>query len=143
MGASYIKYLPLEDLPTFWSEEDLEVLAGTSLAAALDAKFNSLYQEYENLRKSTAHITWCKNCWWDEVDGILTFDDWKQVDAMYRSRALEFPGIGDAMVPCVDMANHASGRSTVALYESDDSGNGLLLVRPNHDLSENEEITIT
>ena len=62
---------------------------------------------------------------------------------MYRSRALEFPGIGDAMVPCIDMANHASGDATVALYETDEHGNGLLLLREGKELHKGEEITIT
>ena len=62
---------------------------------------------------------------------------------MYRSRALEFPGVGDAMVPCLDMANHASGERTVALYETDEEGNSLLRLRDGHDLSKDDEITIT
>lgn len=139
----YIKFLPLEMLPTFWTEEEQALLVGTSLAPALDAKLKSLYKEYELLRSTAGKIKWCSKCWWDEVDGLLTFDDWKQVDAMYRSRALEFPGIGDCMVPCVDMANHAAGEQTVALYESDEDGNGLLLLREHKSLKAGEEITIT
>jgi len=73
----------------------------------------------------------------------ITFDDWMQVDAMYRSRALEFPGVGDAMVPCVDMANHASGDATAALYETDEDGNGLLLLREGKNIQKGGEITIT
>jgi hypothetical protein len=60
---------------------------------------------------------------------------------MYRSRALEFPGVGDCMVPCVDFANHASGNATAALYETDHEGNGLLLLRK--DVEESREVTIT
>jgi hypothetical protein len=73
----------------------------------------------------------------------ITFDDWMQVDAIYRSRALEFPGVGDAMVPCVDMANHASGDATAALYETDEDGNGLLLLREGKSIQKGGEITIT
>lgn len=62
---------------------------------------------------------------------------------MYRSRALEFPGVGDAMVPCIDMANHASGDATAALYETDDDGNAILILRHGKDISEGGEITIT
>jgi hypothetical protein len=65
------------------------------------------------------------------------------VDAMYRSRALEFPGAGDCMMPCVDMANHASGEATAALYETDENGNGLLLLREGKCVALEEEITIT
>ena len=65
------------------------------------------------------------------------------VDAMFRSRALEFPGVGDCMVPCVDMANHASGDATAALYETDGNGNGLLLLREGKDIAKDGEVTIT
>lgn len=62
---------------------------------------------------------------------------------MYRSRALEFPGIGDAMVPCVDMANHAAGTNTKALYETDSAGNAVLLLRDGVSVAKGEEVTIT
>lgn len=62
---------------------------------------------------------------------------------MYRSRALEYPGIGDAMVPCIDMANHAAGDNTAALYETDDQGNAVLLLRDGFDVKKGSEITIT
>jgi hypothetical protein len=47
------------------------------------------------------------------------------------------------MMPCVDMANHASGDATAALYETDNDGNGLLLLREGRDVIEGGEITIT
>lgn len=133
----------MELLPTFWTEDELHLLQGTSLAAAMQTKLKSLEREYAHLRDSTAHLEWCRKCWWQEPENLVTFDDWKQVDAMYRSRALEFPGIGDAMVPCVDMANHASGAHTAALYESDGEGNGLLLLREGCQLRQDDEVTIT
>lgn len=74
---------------------------------------------------------------------MLQFEDWKQVDAMYRSRALEYPGIGDCMVSCIDMANHASGDLTGALYESNANGDGILLLREDQNLKEGDEVTIT
>ncbi|KAK4997095.1 hypothetical protein LTR66_003446 [Elasticomyces elasticus] len=140
---NYIKYLPAELLPTFWSDRERELLIGTTLAPAVSAKKRSLYREFERLRSSTAHLPWCVRCWWDEVDGLVTFDDWLQVDAMYRSRALEFPGLGDCMVPCVDMANHASGDATAALYECDGDGDALLLLRDGKILEDGDEVTIT
>ena len=133
----------MELLPTFWSDEEHKLLVGTSLAPAMGAKMTSLYREFELLRSSTSDIPWCQDVWWDEDDGILTFDDWKQVDAFYRSRALELPGVGDCMVPCVDMCNHASGDQTSALYESDGRGNALLVLRDQTVVREGEEITIT
>jgi hypothetical protein len=126
--TEYIKFLPDELLPTFWSEEEQDLLEGTTLKPAVRAKLNSLLREFETVRTATASIDWCAKYWWD---------------AMYRSRALEFPGAGDCMMPCVDMANHASGDATAALYETDEDGNGLLLLREGKTIAEGEEITIT
>jgi hypothetical protein len=47
------------------------------------------------------------------------------------------------MMPCVDMANHASGDATAALYETDNDGNGLLLLREGKTIDQSGEITIT
>ncbi|OAL44570.1 SET domain-containing protein [Pyrenochaeta sp. DS3sAY3a] len=139
----YIKFLPDELLPTFWTEEEQELLVGTTLRPAVRAKLNSLLREFELFRTSTESIGWCAKHWWDEDTGLVTFDDWMRVDAMYRSRALEFPGAGDCMMPCVDMANHASGDATAALYETDDKGNGLLLLREGKKIPAGGEISIT
>lgn len=171
----YIKFLPDELLPTFWTEEEQETLTGTTLRAAVRAKLNNLLREYEKVRTATESIGWCAKYWWDENNGLvslrhtnhasvgpllffvstrcltftdvllrkLTFDDWMCVDAMYRSRALEFPGVGDAMVPAIDMANHASGDATAALYETDGNGNGVLLLRDGKIIPKGGEITIT
>ncbi|KAL1593473.1 hypothetical protein SLS59_009354 [Nothophoma quercina] len=141
--TEYIKYLPDELLPTFWSEEEQELLTGTTLQPAVRAKLNSLLREFETVRTATESIDWCAKYWWDEDDGVVTFDDWLCVDAMYRSRALEFPGVGDCMCPCVDMANHASGDATAALYETDSDGDGLLLLRESKKIGKEGEVTIT
>ncbi|KAL1619888.1 hypothetical protein SLS54_006487 [Diplodia seriata] len=141
--ADFGRFLPEELLPTFWTEAERDLLTGTSLKPAIEAKIKSLNKEFEQLRSATEHIKWCAEELWDEEDGLLSFDDWLQVDAMYRSRALEFPGIGDSMVPCVDMANHASGDATVALYETDSDGNAVLLLRDGKELKKGDEITIT
>ncbi|KAK8188857.1 hypothetical protein HDK77DRAFT_445148 [Phyllosticta capitalensis] len=141
--TEYVKFLPQELLPTFWTEEERTLLIGTTLKPAVEAKLKSLNKEYEKLHKLTESITWCNDDWWFDDTYGLTFDDWLQVDAMYRSRALEFPGIGDCMVPGVDMANHASGEDTAALYEVDPKGNAVLLLREGKSISQGEEVTIT
>jgi hypothetical protein len=144
--TEYIKFLPASVyLPTFYSDEERELLNGTSLEAALNAKVISLEKEYERLRECTESIPWCQRDWWDEETGCLSFDDWKTVDALYRSRALDLPGTGHAMVPCVDMANHASGEETIALYDTDPEGNALLTLRDGKEkeLVEGGEVTIT
>ena len=141
--SDYIMSLPPELLPTFWNDAERDLLSGTSLAEALDAKMSSLYREFDYLREATSSISWCQKYWWDDQDGLLEFDDWRQIDAMYRSRALEFPGVGDAMVPCIDIANHASGSNTVARYEVDSEGQALLLLLEGKSLKEGSEVTIT
>jgi hypothetical protein len=142
--SEYIKFLPESfSLPIFYSPEELDLLEGTSLKAAVDAKLNSLGREFEHLRATTTGIRWCDRSWWNEASGRLTFADWMIVDAMYRSRALDLPGTGHAMVPCVEMANHASGNETGALYETDPNGNAVLQLRPGQRLNAGDEVTIT
>ncbi|KAH0171112.1 SET domain-containing protein, partial [Aureobasidium melanogenum] len=141
--TEYVKYLPMEMLPTFWSPAECDLLTGTTLGPALNAKLKSLNREFEQLRNATSNIPWCAEQWWDEVDGIIEFDDWLQVDAFYRSRALEYPGVGDCMVPCIDMANHSSGTGTAAIYEVDNQGNAVLLLRDGKNIQQDGEITIT
>lgn len=142
--SEYLKFLPLRvPLPTFWNESERILLTGTSLAAALGAKLNSLDREFTLLKEKTSSIDWCQKCWWDADSGTLTFQDWKTVDAMYRSRALDLPNIGHSMVPCIDMANHAAGDSTSALYETDGDGNAILVLRESKGLAANTEVTIT
>lgn len=142
--TEYVKFLPETiHLPTFWSEAEQELVVGTSLQAALRAKLKSLAREFDQLRTATEEIPGCQRYWWDKNAGALNFSSWKLADAMYRSRALDLPNIGHAMVPCIDMANHASGADTVALYETDMDGNGILLLRENRSLKEGEEVTIT
>ncbi|KAI9830133.1 MAG: hypothetical protein M1819_005810 [Sarea resinae] len=141
--TEYLKFLQTVPLPTFMSDEERTLVVGTSLEAALNAKLKSLSREFDHLRSSTETIPWCQRCWWDAETGLLTLEDWKHVDAMYRSRALQLPGTGDAMVPCLDMTNHSSGDQTVAAYETDVDGNGLLLLRDGKHLDPGDEITIT
>ena len=142
--TEYVKLLPPSfPLPTFYTAEEQELLRGTSLADALDAKFASLEREFEHLREATEGIAWCQQSWWDERTGVLTVEDWKYVDAAYRSRMLDLPGSGHAMVPCVDMANHISGDGVKALYDADSEGNAVLQLRWGKTLQPGEEVTIS
>ena len=142
--SEYVKFLPARvPLPTFWTESEREMVAGTSLEAALSAKLDSLNREFALLKERTSSIDWCQRCWWDADSGILTFHDWKTVDAIYRSRALDLPGTGHSMVPCIDMANHASGDSTNSLYETNSDGDAILILREGKELTLTDEVTIT
>ncbi|KAF7597554.1 hypothetical protein BBP40_000032 [Aspergillus hancockii] len=142
--TEYIQYMPSDILlPTFYTAEERELLRGTSLKLAVDAKVASLEKEFEHLRQSTEDIAWCQKHWWSEDTGSITFDDWKYVDAASRSRMVDLPGSGHAMVPCIDMANHASEDTVKALYEEDTEGNVVLQLRQGRKLHAIEEVTIS
>lgn len=120
------------------------MLQGTSLADALDQKLSSLEKEYEHLQEATSQIPWCQQVWWDEDGGSLTLDDWKSIDAMYRSRAMELPTqIGHAMVPLLDMANHASGPQCNARFEVYPNDTICLQTCDDSHIAEGDEVNIT
>lgn len=142
--TQYIQLLPSHiTIPTFWIEEERSTLRGTSLETALEAKLNSLDLEFGEFRSATSSIAWCQRIWWDTGTSTLSFEDWKLIDAMYRSRALDLPGTGHVMVPCIDNANHASGDNTISLYETDIDGNASLILRDGKVLKCGDEVTIT
>ncbi len=62
---------------------------------------------------------------------------------MYRSRALDFPDVGHCLVPCVDLANHASRGETIAIYEKNAGGDAVLLLVDEKQVQEGGEVTIT
>ncbi|PYH99684.1 SET domain protein [Aspergillus ellipticus CBS 707.79] len=142
--TEYVKCMPSSiALPTFYTEEEQELLRGTTLRLAVHAKIASLEKEFELLRQATQGHAWCEKVWWDEGTGRLTFDDWKHVDALFRSRMVDLPRNGHAMVPCIDMANHASEGTVKALYDEDEEGNAVLLLRDGKSLRAGEEVTIS
>ena len=141
--TEYVKYLPAKFfLPTFWNGSEQDLLKGTSLEIALASKLQSLDREFTHLRDATQPLECCRY-WWDPDIGNLDFEDWKLIDAMYRSRAMDLPDTGLALVPCMDMANHASGDGCCALYETDESCNATLTLLPNQNIKKDDEITIS
>ncbi|RAK75341.1 SET domain-containing protein [Aspergillus fijiensis CBS 313.89] len=163
--TEYMKYMPREiPLPTFYSEAELELLRGTSLRLAVHAKLAALEKEFARLREATRGIDWCREVWWggedadpggDDLEGDgdddvageeaarLTLEDWKYVDALYRSRMVDLPTSGHAMVPCIDMANHSSEETVKALYDEDAEGNVVLQLRYGKRVRAGEEVTIS
>ncbi|KAL4934151.1 SET domain-containing protein [Aspergillus undulatus] len=140
--SEYVKFLPeFVPLPTFWTGPETELLRGTSLRIAYEAKIMSLEKEFDHLREATEDIEWCRDLWWDEE--AITIEDWEYLDAVFRSRMVDLPGYGHAMVPCVDMANHAPDSAVNALYEKDKDGNAVLQLRPGKGLGLDEEVTIS
>ena len=114
----------------------------TTTQAALMAKLAALDREFDALREQTQHIGWCRKYWWDGEMGSLSIEHWKTCDAWFRSRYLEFPGIGLAMAPCLDMVNHASNENANSYYELDDNGNVMLVLREGKSISIGDEVTM-
>ncbi|RAL13203.1 SET domain-containing protein [Aspergillus homomorphus CBS 101889] len=143
--TEYMKYMPAEiPLPTFYSDAEMELLRGTSLRLAVHSKLAALEKEFTLLREKTEELLpWCRKLWWDDETGKATFDDWKYVDALYRSRMVDLPTSGHAMVPCIDMANHSSEASVKALYDEDAEGNVVLQLRYGKTVRAGDEVTIS
>ncbi|KAL4895845.1 SET domain protein [Aspergillus ambiguus] len=141
--AEYLKFMPPSVLlPTLYDNEEADLLCGTSIRVAVEAKKSSMEREFEHLRQSTEEIPWCQKLWWGE-SGKLTLDDWKYADALYRSRSVDLPRSGHAMVPCVDMANHSSEDTMKAVYEEDSTGNAVLQLWNDRVLHPGDEVTIS
>jgi hypothetical protein len=100
---------------------------------------SALTEEFEQFREKSSEISFWNDLLWS--DETVSLRDWILADAWYRSRCLELPRSGLAMVPVVDMVNH-SPRPT-AYYEENDKDEALLLIRPGNTLSTGDEITIS
>lgn len=113
--------------------------AVTISQTALQAKLSALANEYDELRAQTGAIAFWNDLLWEH--GTASLDDWVLVDAWYRSRCLELPQIGDAMVPGLDMVNHSGSPS--AYYEVDSNADVSLLPRPGCAESCGREVSIS
>ncbi|KAF4980830.1 hypothetical protein FDECE_17800, partial [Fusarium decemcellulare] len=138
--TEYLKFLPRHvPVPTMWSEVERALLQGTSLEAALEAKLSALTNEFDELyEKSSGLAFWNSLLWGKET---ATIQDWILIDAWFRSRCLELPRAGDAMVPGLDMANHS--HRPVAYYEENVKDDIVLLLRPGVEMTVGEEVTIS
>ncbi|EGX95860.1 SET domain protein [Cordyceps militaris CM01] len=117
--SEYIKFLPKAiPVPTLWSEPHRLLLRGTSLEDALEAKVATLQNG-------------------------ATLSDWFLADAWYRSRCLELPHASHAMVPALDMVNHAGAGTATAYYEEEASGDVSLRIRPGARVPAGDEISIS
>ena len=56
---------------------------------------------------------------------------------------VDLPGRGYSMVPCIDMANHATGGKANALYEKDREGNAVLQLHPGARIQPGDEVAIS
>ncbi|KAH7262306.1 hypothetical protein BKA59DRAFT_505339 [Fusarium tricinctum] len=138
--TEYLKFLPRHvPVPTMWSEVERALLQGTSLEAALDAKFAALNKEFDELQAKSSDLPFWSSLFWEKE--TVTIKEWVLVDAWYRSRYLELPRSGHAMVPGLDMANHS--HAPTAYYDEDDKDNVVLLARPGAAVSAGEEVNIS
>lgn len=155
--TGYARFLPRSvPVPSMWSEPERLLLNGTSLEvrrsgagagaaadgaaqAALEAKLAALAREFDELRAQTEALPFWSDFLWRT--GGASAEDWVLVDAWYRSRSLELPHVGHAMVPVVDMANHSA--SATACYDVDGDGDVVLLVRAGCGVAAGDEVTIS
>ncbi|KAM6507390.1 hypothetical protein FSOLCH5_012606 [Fusarium solani] len=138
--TEYLKFLPRHvPVPTMWSEVERALLQGTSLEAALEAKLAALNNEFDELREKSSGLAFWNSLFWEKE--TATIQDWILIDALYRSRCLELPRAGDAMVPGLDMANHS--HDPTAYYEEDDKDDIVLLLRPGVEVTGGDEVSIS
>ncbi|EEU45437.1 uncharacterized protein NECHADRAFT_106131 [Fusarium vanettenii 77-13-4] len=138
--TEYLKFLPRHvPVPTMWSEVERALLQGTSLEAALEAKLAALNNEFDELREKSSGLAFWNSLFWEKE--TATIQDWILIDALYRSRCLELPRAGDAMVPGLDMANHS--HDPTAYYEEDDKDDVVLLLRLGVEVTGGEEVSIS
>lgn len=97
----------------------------------------ALSNEYDELCEKASELPFWHALFWES--GML--EDWILADAWYRSRCLELPHAGHAMVPGLDMANHSLAHS--AYYDETPNGDVVLLPSPGSRVSPGQEITIS
>ncbi|TDZ32500.1 SET domain-containing protein 8 [Colletotrichum spinosum] len=119
--TDYVKYLPPQ-VPT-----------------ATAAKIVALTDEFDQLREASEALPIWNELFWESEKVSLI--DWFRVDAWFRSRCLELPRSGEAMVPVLDLANHSSKAN--AYYEENGKDEVVLLLRPGCRVSAGEETTIS
>lgn len=100
---------------------------------------SALANEFDQLREDSSKLQFWYTLFWEH--GTTGLEDWALVDAWYRSRCLELPHTGVAMVPGLDMANHSP--SPTAYYEEDGKGDVALLMRQDRGVSCGDEISIS
>ncbi|KAL6906893.1 hypothetical protein GGI43DRAFT_380418 [Trichoderma evansii] len=136
--TEYIKFLPRSiSVPTLWTSDEREFLQGTSLESSVNAKLSALSREYDELSEKASTLPF----WNDLLSEPGMMEDWILADALYRSRCLELPHAGHAMVPGLDMANHSPNYLT--RYDETPGGDVVLLPSSRSGVPSGEEITIS
>ncbi|PON21588.1 hypothetical protein TGAM01_v209477 [Trichoderma gamsii] len=105
--------------------------------SSVNAKLSVLSREYDELSEKASTLPF----WNDLLSEPGMLEDWILADALYRSRCLELPHAGIAMVPGLDMANHSP--KYLARYDETPEGDVVLLPSSGSGVSSGEEITIS
>ena len=149
MGVSnpwteYVQFIPTESsLPIFWSDEEKRCLWGTSLENHLAAKEKALEREFADFQSATENVESCRH-WWSSEGDLLSIEDWKVVDAMYRSRAMDLSQHGGCLVPVMDIANHADSKASKAGYGVNESNRDAhLTLEEGESVNIGDEVTIS
>jgi len=108
------------------------------MQTAVNGKMLALEREFDRIREISSDIPCWQAMFWDNM--TVNLRTWFVIDAWYRSRSLELPKSGEALVPCLDMVNH-SGKPNAYFEETENEvvlrlGNGCLV-------SEGDEVTIS
>lgn len=140
--SGYIKFVSSDhSLPIFWNDQERQYLWGTSLEKHVAAKLSSLEKEYAAFCEASKDVSWSRE--WFGGSGCLSMHDWKVVDGMYRSRAMDFEAYGLCLVPMIDMANHAMPYAVNAMYWIEgDNKEACLYLDGWEYVEEGDEITI-
>ncbi|KAF8429244.1 hypothetical protein EV426DRAFT_557602 [Tirmania nivea] len=141
--SEYIKFLPDVSVPTTWTEEECALLRGTSLDLAVISKKAVLAHEFHSFQSLTSSIPWCKQYFWNpsSPSSLLTLRNWAQIDAWFRSRVLELPGIGYSLIPYLDMVNHSDDAANAYYSLNEDGDIDLLPIGAEDGLLTTKEIT--
>lgn len=103
------------------------------------AKQKALGNELGSLEEKTTDVEFWYEQLWEQP--MIELTSVTLADAWFRSRCLELPQAGVAMVPVLDMINHSSRPN--ALYEENADGDVVLRLRPDREVAAGDEITIS
>lgn len=136
--TEYISLQPSSvPVPTLWSEAELSLLEATSLEPAVAAQLILLDREFTAIQSKAVSVDFGK-----EIFEHATLRDWVWVDALYRSRSFELPFSGVSCVPCLDLANHGTGRKA-QWQQIEEKETVKLVLKKGAEVKAGEEITIS
>jgi len=116
-----------------------EADATASTQTAASGKMLALEHEFDRIRELSSDIPCWQAMFWDNM--TVNLKTWLLLDAWYRSRSLELPRSGVALVPCLDMVNHSTEPN--AHYEETAQDEVVLRLKAGCRVSEGDEVTIS